>query len=61
MVQRPKWPEVMLVSLAGSMPRRIATPLLDEMLVHHWVTPPPPNQYVISTHLYTCVKRDKVE
>ena len=31
---------------------------LDGMLVHHGVTP---EQYVASTHLYTWVKRDKVE
>ena len=31
---------------------------LDRMLVHHRVTP---QQYVTGTHLYTWVKRDKVE
>ena len=31
---------------------------LDRMLVHHRVTP---QQYVAGTHLYTWVKRDKVE
>ena len=31
---------------------------LDGMVVHHRVTP---QQYVAGTHLYTWVKRDKVE
>ena len=31
---------------------------LDRMLVYHRVTP---QQYVAGTHLYTWVKRDKVE
>ena len=37
--------------------------LLDRNLVHRRVTPPPPppQQSVASTHLYTWMKRDKVE
>ena len=37
--------------------------LLDRNLVHRRVTPPPPTpqQGVASTHLYTWMKRDKVE
>ena len=36
--------------------------LLDRNLVHRRVTPPPPPQQgVASTHLYTWMKRDKVE
>ena len=35
--------------------------LLDRNLVHRRVTPPPPQQGVASTHLYTWMKRDKVE
>ena len=39
MSQRPNWLELILVSLAWSMPRSIATPPLDGMLVHRRVTP----------------------
>ena len=35
------------------MPRNIATPPLDGMLIHRMVTP---EQYVAGTHLYTWVK-----
>ena len=43
-------------SLAWGMPRSIATPPLDRMLVHHMLIP---EQYFTGTHLYTWVKRDK--
>ena len=36
----------------------VLLPHLDRMLVHRSVTP---QQYVAITHLYTWVKRDKVE
>ena len=38
------------------MPRSIATPPLDGMLVHHRVTP---QQYVAGTHLYIWVRETK--
>ena len=56
--QRPKRQDSIPVSLAWNMPRSIATPPLDGMLVHCRVTA---QQYVAGTHLYTWVKRDKVE
>ena len=40
-----------------NIPRSIATPPLDEMQVHHRVTPKQ-YLYVTSTHLYTWVKRE---
>ena len=55
--QRPKGPKFIPVSLAWSMPRIIATPPWMEY-VHWGVTP---QQYVAGTHLYTLVKRDKVD
>ena len=56
--QRSKRTELIPVFLTWSMPRNIATPPLDGMLVHRRVTP---QQYVAGTQLYTLVKRDKVE
>ena len=56
--QRLKWPELIPVLLAWSMPRSIAIPPLDGMLIDCRVSP---QQYVTSTHLYTWVMRDKVE
>ena len=50
--------ELFPVSLAWSMPRSIATPPLDGMIVHRRFTL---KQYVAGIHIYTWVKRDKVE
>ena len=58
MSQRSEQPELILVSVAWSMPRRYCYSPLDGMLVHHKVTT---KQYVAATHLYTWAKRDKVE
>ena len=56
--QRSKWPELIPVSLAWSILRSVDILPLGKMLVHRRVTP---QQYVAGTHLYTWVKRDKVE
>ena len=56
--ERPKWPELIPVSLAWSMPRSIATLphpwSLDRMLVHCRVTPS--SVFPVPTNLYTWVK-----
>ena len=52
--KRPKWTELIPVSLAWSMPRSIATPPWDGIQVQCKVTP---QQYIAGTHLYNWVKR----
>ena len=56
MSQRPKWPELIWGFL--SMKHHIAYSPLDGTLVNHRVTP---EQYVVVTHLYSWVRRDKVK
>ena len=56
MSQRPKWPELIWGFL--SMKHHIAYSPLDGTLVNQRVTP---QQYVVVTHLYTWVRRDRVK
>ena len=55
---KPKRPELILVSCSMKHAWKYYYSPLDGMLVHCRVTP---QQYVAGTHLYTWVKRDKVE
>ena len=54
MSKRPKWTELIPVSLAWSMPRSIATPLWDGMQVQRKVTP----NIILLVPIYTNGWRD---